>query len=116
MNYRQSNQATSNAKESLSSWHLRSSCFQTRSKDKAARVGFSAIVAFIAVACFGALSAQAATFTVTNTNESGAGSLRQAILNANGNPGADLIDFKIPGGGVHTIFVKSNLPTITDPV
>ena len=29
--------------------------------------------------------AQAAGFVVTNTNDSGAGSLRQAILNANGN-------------------------------
>jgi len=28
----------------------------------------------------------AATFTVTNTNDSGAGSLRQAILDANANP------------------------------
>ena len=31
----------------------------------------------------------AATFTVTNTNDSGAGSLRQAILDANANPGLD---------------------------
>lgn len=33
-----------------------------------------------------------ATFTVTNTLDSGAGSLRQAILDANANPGADIID------------------------
>jgi hypothetical protein len=37
------------------------------------------------------------TFTVNTTNDSGAGSLRQAILNANGSPGADLINFAISG-------------------
>lgn len=56
------------------------------------------------------------TFTVTNTNDSGAGSLRQAILSANANPGADLINFNIPGTGVHTISPASPLPNITDPV
>jgi hypothetical protein len=35
--------------------------------------------------------AQAATFTVTNTNDSGAGSLRQAILDANAAAGEDTI-------------------------
>src|SRR5512138_1537374 len=38
-----------------------------------------------------AANARAATYTVTNTNDSGAGSLRQAILNANANPGDDEI-------------------------
>ena len=32
-----------------------------------------------------------ATYTVTNTSDSGAGSLRQAILDANANTGADTI-------------------------
>ena len=49
------------------------------------------------------VAAQAATFTVTNTSDSGAGSLRQAILDANANPGLDTIAFDIPGAGVHTI-------------
>ncbi len=57
-----------------------------------------------------------AAFTVTNTNDAGAGSLRQAILDANANPGTDLIAFNIPGAGPHTIQPASNLPTITDPV
>ncbi len=56
----------------------------------------------------------AATFTVVNTNDSGPGSLRQAILDANAIPGADLIDFNIPGAGVHTITPTSQLPPITD--
>jgi hypothetical protein len=58
----------------------------------------------------------AATFTVTNTSDSGAGSLRQAILDANANPGLDTITFAIPGAGVQTIEPLSVLPTITDPV
>src|SRR5947207_3203722 len=56
------------------------------------------------------------TFTVTNTNDSSAGSLRQAILDANANSGTDTIAFNIPGSGVHTIAPTSSLPTITDPV
>ena len=43
-------------------------------------------------------------------------SLREAINLANGAPGADTIDFDIPGSGVHTISLLSALPTITDPV
>jgi hypothetical protein len=39
------------------------------------------------------LQASAATFPVTNTNDSGAGSLRQAILDANAMAGADTINF-----------------------
>ncbi|HBJ36743.1 MAG TPA: hypothetical protein DDZ51_18705, partial [Planctomycetaceae bacterium] len=57
-----------------------------------------------------------ATFTVTNTNDSGAGSLRQAILDANALAGHDTITFNIAGGGVHTINLSSILPTITDQV
>ena len=58
----------------------------------------------------------AATFTVTNTNDSGAGSLRQAILDANANPGPDTIVFNIPGAGVHTITPATPFDPITDDV
>src|SRR4030095_2886837 len=54
-------------------------------------------------------------FTVTNTNESGTGSLRQAITDAN-NMGGGTINFNIPGGGVHTISPLTVLPTITQTV
>ncbi len=40
--------------------------------------------------------AQGATFTVTNTLDSGAGSLRKAISDANASAGADTIAFNIP--------------------
>ena len=59
------------------------------------------------------------TFTVSNTDDHGAGSLRQAILDANGqaNSGSpDEIHFAISGSGVHTISPTSALPTIDDPV
>jgi len=62
------------------------------------------------------LSLAAATFTVTNAGDSGAGSLRQAILDANANIGNDTIVFNIPGTGVHTIVLASALPAITQPV
>lgn len=56
-----------------------------------------------------------ATFTVTNTNDSGAGSLRQAIMDANNNPGLDMIGFNV-GTEVQTIRPQAPLPTITDQV
>lgn len=69
------------------------------------------------VSMFAAASLSAVTYTVTNTADSGAGSLRQAILDANGTPGvADTIAFNIRGAGVHTITPASGLPTITDAV
>ena len=56
------------------------------------------------------------TYTVTTTADSGAGSLRQAIMDANANAGADTIAFNVVGGGVQTIAPATALPTITDAV
>ena len=56
------------------------------------------------------------TFVVTTTADSGPGSLRQAISDANANAGLDTIAFAIPGGGVHTIQPLTALPVVTDPV
>src|SRR5258705_9062824 len=44
--------------------------------------------------CAGAIQLQAATITVTNTNDSGPGSLRQALANANN---GDTINFAVTG-------------------
>lgn len=63
---------------------------------------------------FAATALPAATFTVINTNDSGAGSLRQAILDANATPGADTIAFNIPGQAVQTIRPLTPLPPLTD--
>lgn len=56
------------------------------------------------------------TFTVTNTNDAGLGSLRQAILDANATPDADTINFNIPGSPPFTIALASALPAVTNPV
>ena len=73
-------------------------------------------VSGLVLAAAGSL-ARAATFTVTNTADTGAGSLRQAITDANANAGPDTIAFNIPGSGVQTINVSAtNLPGISDPV
>ena len=50
------------------------------------------------------------TWIVSNTNDAGTGSLRQAILNANARTGMDTIAFNIPGTGVHTIQPLSPAP------
>jgi hypothetical protein len=54
--------------------------------------------------------ARAASFTVTNLNDTGAGSLRQAMLDANATAGADTVTFAVPG----TITLESMLPAISD--
>lgn len=58
----------------------------------------------------------AATFVVTTTADTGAGSFRAAILASNASSGLDQITFDIPGGGVKTIAVRTALPQITGPV
>jgi parallel beta-helix repeat protein len=62
------------------------------------------------------LSDPVAFAVVTNTNDAGAGSLRAAILQANGSPAVNTIVFNIPGSGVQTITPLSGLGVITDPV
>ena len=60
-------------------------------------------------------SAPAAPITVTNTSDSGPGSLRQAILDANATVGADSIVFNL-GSSTPAINLTSALPVITQPV
>ena len=55
-------------------------------------------------------------FAVTNTDDDGAGSFRQAIGDANDTLGIDTIEFNISGGGLQTISPSALLPDITDPV
>src|SRR5260370_35356125 len=56
-----------------------------------------------------------ATFTVMNTNDSGDGSLRQAILDANATDETNTITFHIGSGGVQTLHPPPALPTVTNP-
>ena len=57
-------------------------------------------------------SVPAATFVVTNTADTGPGSLRQAIQSASS--GSNTIVFNIPGSGVQTIAIKSALPNVSE--
>jgi hypothetical protein len=53
---------------------------------------------------------------VINTNDSGYGSLRDAILVSNTTPGRDTILFDVPGVAPFTFLPQTPLPAITDPV
>src|SRR6185369_2035405 len=70
---------------------------------------------YLAYGNFRTHAAPAMTFVVTNANDSGAGSLRQAIVDANANPGLDSINFNIAGPSLK-IQPTLRLPDITDPV
>jgi IPTL-CTERM motif len=70
------------------------------------RIYVSALLAIFSI------SASAATFTVTNTSDSGPGSLRDAIALANAAPGTDTINFTVTG----TITVTSGVLRITSPM
>ncbi|MBN8726315.1 MAG: right-handed parallel beta-helix repeat-containing protein [Xanthomonadales bacterium] len=68
-------------------------------------------------------AAAADTFVVSNVGDSGFGSLRQAVLDANAIQSSGgtacprhRIEFAIPGEGPHTIHVESPLPPVTVPV
>ncbi|KPK73792.1 MAG: hypothetical protein AMJ84_01565, partial [Acidithiobacillales bacterium SM23_46] len=80
----------------------------------------SLALASLLIACIDPVDTQAATFIVTNTNDSGAGSLRQAITDANDNansPTVDRIEFNIPGTAPHVIRpTGSDYDAISDPV
>ena len=54
----------------------------------------------------------ALTFTVSNLNDNGGGSLREAVAQANANPGPDNIDFTVTG----TILLTSGQMQISGPL
>jgi hypothetical protein len=72
---------------------------------------FTAILTILATA-----TAPAVTLVVTNVNDAGPGSLRQAILEANNAPGVNVIHFDLPGSGVRTLAPLTPWPDITNPV
>ena len=79
--------------------------------------------AALLLTAFMASTAHANTYTVVNVNDSGAGSFRQAILDANAMQvtGGTLcaphtIMFNIPGSGTRTIRPHSQLPRFNIPI
>ena len=74
------------------------------------------VLPLLVAAIFSCGSTFGSIFTVIKTDDSGVGSLRQAITDANGMAGADMIVFNIPGAGQKTITLLSLLPVITETV
>ena len=81
---------------------------------KSPAVALGTGLAGLAALAGGATPAEAATFTVTNVADSGPGSLRQAIADANGAAGADTVDFQ--AGLMGSIVLTSGQLDITDSV
>ncbi len=77
----------------------------------------AATLVSLGVAAFAA-PAHAATFVVDKPSDAGAGSLRQAILDANALAGTDRIEFAIPGDPAvaQVIAPVNDLPTVTGRV
>jgi Bacterial Ig-like domain (group 3) len=72
-----------------------------------------AATTLVALLVMAGSAAHAAPFTVANTNNTGVGSLRQAIIDSNtASPGPNTIDFTAAG----TVNVASALPAISVPV
>jgi hypothetical protein len=69
----------------------------------------------VLAAVLAAASCWATTYTVTNSNDSGKGSLRWAIQQANGHAGADKVVCAAAVGG-QTIALATPLPAVTGPV
>ncbi|MBE2246528.1 MAG: T9SS type A sorting domain-containing protein [Candidatus Competibacteraceae bacterium] len=83
-------------------------------------MNLSKLILWFTIFSLFSLVAKAATYTVTNTNDSGSGSLRKAITDANITPGSHIIVFNIPTSdanyitsqGVWKITPSSTLPII----
>ena len=85
-----------------------------RKRARAIARGLSSGALAVGTVLAGAAPSAAATFTVTNTNDSGPGSLRQALIDANAAAGADDIVFTVTPPA--TISLLSALPSITGPL
>jgi len=94
------------------------STLQTRSKimttPKSLNMLRILFVLVVLTVCNG--TALSETYIVENTNDSGPGSLREAIESANANNESDLIEFDIPAPGPHVISPLSALPDIEESV
>ena len=60
--------------------------------------------------------ASAALLTVFTTNDTGLGSFRQALVDANVSPGGDVINFQLPGPGPYIIQPATQWPEVRSPI
>ncbi len=78
------------------------------------RAGFAVLLVALLIPIWPVATVRAASITVTNTNDSGSGSLRDAIVQVDaGN--ADTITFNIPGGGVQRIAPTGPVQFVSRP-
>lgn len=91
----------------------------SHSRSRFVRSLITLLLGFVLSAVCGLTCLQAATFTVTNNNDAGAGSLRQAVLDANATVAADTIVFAANVTGTITLLTGEMLIdqslTITGP-
>ncbi len=83
---------------------------------RAASLGAAAVMAATSVLSIAPAPARAAEYMVVSTDDSGAGTLRQAILDANASPGSDVISFGFEGPYPLVIQPATPLPAITGSV
>lgn len=98
---------------------IRMTCYRVGASRRDLPIGRSSLLPVLLCLGFSAvafLPASANVFTVTNVDDSGTGSLRQAMLDANANPGADTIQFAIAAAPPVTIQPGSALPVMLGPV
>jgi uncharacterized repeat protein (TIGR01451 family) len=80
------------------------------------RINLRHAIALILWLLMGPSYLEAATFSVTTTNDSGTGSFRQAILDANSDGLSEVIVFNIAGAGPYLITPVTPLPVLSTPV
>ncbi len=77
-----------------------------------------AVAVMLLVGCLMVITRPAAAQTaliVTSGADSGPGSLRQALIDANASPGVDTVKFDILGSAPHVIALLTALPDLTEP-
>ncbi|MDQ2783778.1 MAG: hypothetical protein M3Y58_02110 [Chloroflexota bacterium] len=80
------------------------------------RAGFALLLIALLIPIWPLASVRAAQIVVSNTNDTGSGSLYDAIVQADAGAGGATIIFAIPGAGVQTIAPHVLVPNITKPV
>lgn len=105
----------------VTKWYINGQLFSTNKIIYPTQSGKYTISATTAKGCTNIsdtmlINAQECACYVTNINDTGDGSLREAIACSNDKPGKDVIKFAIPGTGPFVIKPVTALPALTDSV